>query len=197
MRAWPGAVVVAIAAIALCGCGRRAAAPAPKATSARTGKVVMPEWAPKHPSPAFLRAARVLRPIPEDLMQSAAEANRMSQALLKRYEQWWPAGYEFFGTLTDQQVDRVRKTGLLRLHARDLTAEQRRAFEAFMEAHDRALAGPEHPEYLVMLYKFGAKKDLSNVDVGFGTDARVLLVRTWVMQGGGKSITTGDALATL
>lgn len=198
MRTVPGVVMV-LTAMALCGCGHRAAPPAPKAKPAQAAQSRLPEWAPKNPSPEFLRAARVLKPIPADMMQNAGEAMQVPAAVLKRYERWWPAGYEFFGTFSDEQIERVRKTKFLRVHVRDLTPKQRQAFEAFMDARDRAFEGTRLGEYRVMLYKFGAKKDLSNVDVGFDVDARALLIRTWVPTPGapGKSITTGDAFATM
>jgi hypothetical protein len=182
------------------GCARHhGAPPAPKPATAAKATPPLPEWAPKNPSPEFLRAARVLRPIPADMMQNAGEAMQVPAAVLKRYERWWPAGWEFFGTFSDAQIEQVLKTKFLRVHVRNLTPRQRKAFEAFMDAIDSALAGASRPEYRVSLYKFGAKKDLSNVDVGFDMDAHALLIRIWVPTPGaaGKSITTGDAFATL
>jgi hypothetical protein len=195
------ALAIILLAAVTAGCARHAPAPKPVAepAAAATTTVPLPDWAPKNPSPEFLRAAKVLKPIPADMMQNAGEAMQVPAAVLKRYERWWPAGWEFFGTFSDDQIERVRKTGFLRVHVRDLTPKQREAFEAFMGAIDRALAGAARPEYRVSLYKFGAKKDLSNVDVGFDTDAHALLIRTWVPTPGapGKSITTGDAFATM
>jgi len=55
------------------GCSHRAPqrpsapAPAPKAS------VPLPEWAPKDPSPEFLRAAKVLKPMPPELFRDAAQ----------------------------------------------------------------------------------------------------------------------------
>jgi hypothetical protein len=192
-------VILSVVFLAPTGCAHRSAPPPPKAKPTQAVKIPLPDWAPKSPSPEFLRAAKVLKPIPADMMQNAGEAMRVPAAVLKRYERWWPAGWEFFGTFGDDQIERVRKTKFLRMHVRDLTPRQREAFEAFMDAIDRALAGAARPEYRVSLYKFGARKDLSNVDVGFDTDAHALLIRTWVPTPGapGKSITTGDAFATM
>jgi hypothetical protein len=193
-------VLIAVAVLLPLGCARKTATtPAPEAKPAAKESVPLPSWAPQSPSPEFLRAARVLKPIPADMMQNAGEAMQVPAAVLKRYERWWPAGWEFFGTFSDAQTEQVLKTKFLRVHVRNLTPRQRKAFEAFMDAIDSALAGASRPEYRVSLYKFGAKKDLSNVDVGFDIDAHALLIRTWVPTPGaaGKSITTGDAFATL
>jgi hypothetical protein len=177
------------------GCGKKQ----PSVTPAPTTSVPLPEWAPKHPSPEFLRAARVLKPLPMDLLQRKGEAIGLSDEMLKRYTRWWAAGYELFGTFGDEQVGRFRENGTLRLHVRDLTAKQRQAFEAFMDAKDKALAGTDVSEYRILLYKFGAQKDLSNVDVGFEVEAHVVMVRTWIPnpQAPEKSTTIGDAFATM
>jgi hypothetical protein len=73
------------------GCARHTAAPEPVVRPAVVTKADMPlpSWAPKHPSKEFLRAARVLKPVPE-------EAQPYSPLHL-------PA-WELFGSLTDQQV---------------------------------------------------------------------------------------------
>jgi hypothetical protein len=196
-RLWRALTIALLLPLSAAGCAHHA--PAPKTRPAAKESVPLPDWAPKNPSPEFLRAARVLKPIPADMMQNAGEAMQVPAAVLKRYERWWPAGWELFGTFSDAQIEQVLKTKFLRVHVRNLTPRQRKAFEAFMDAIDSALAVASRPEYRVSLYKFGAKKDLSNVDVGFDIDAHALLIRTWVPTPGaaGKSITTGDAFATL
>jgi len=51
---------------------------------------------------------------------------------------------------------------------KDLTPRQRRAFDNWVAASDKANAGLRfHEDYLVLLYKTGAARDLSNVRVGF------------------------------
>jgi len=194
--------VVALCFVMVCvvaGCGRKAEkTPAAKATP--PAGVGLPDWAPKNPSPEFLRAAKVLKPLPAELLQRKGESVGVSDSVLKMYTKWWAAGYDLFGTLSDRQVARVRSTGLIRLRFASLTPKQRQAFESFMAAKDSALAGVSgYTEYRVVLYKFGAKQDLSNVDVGFEVEARVVMVRTWIPkpQAPEKTTTIGDAFAMM
>jgi len=194
--------VVAFCFVMVCvaaGCGRKAEkTPAAKATP--PAGVGLPDWAPKNPSPEFLRAAKVLKPLPAELLQRKGESVGVSDSVLKMYTKWWAAGYDLFGTLSDRQVARVRSTGLIRLRFASLTPKQRQAFESFMAAKDSALAGVSgYTEYRVVLYKFGAKQDLSNVDVGFEVEARVVMVRTWIPkpQAPEKTTTIGDAFAMM
>ena len=187
-------VLIAVAGLLPVGCARRAA---PKARPAQAVQRPLPAGAPTHPSPEYLRAAKVLKPIPPEMLLGAKEAVGVPKAVLQRYTQWWPAGWEFFGTLSDEQIERVRKTKFLRVHVRDLTPKQREAFEAFMDAKDKAMAGTGNPEYRVELYKVGARADLSNVDVGFDVDGDVLVIRTWTRRDSGGTTAMGDGFATL
>jgi len=177
--------IIAIVAVACCGCGHKTTnAPAPPA--ARKATIPLPSWAPKNPSKEFLRAARVLKPIP-------AEAEPYSPMHL--------AAWEFFGSLTDAQIAAFQKREQVSLPVASLkpdlqeymktkegarevggklvynthqvwvdyksfTPQQRKAFDGMVKAWSEAARG-DHRDLLVLLYKLGAKKDLSNVHVGF------------------------------
>ena len=195
----PISVALLLVFCGVSGCGRKSTQKPPKPTTQKVA-IPLPEWAPKDPSPEFLRAAKVLKPLPAELLQRKGESVGVSDSVLKMYTKWWAAGYDLFGTLSDRQVARVRSTGLIRLRFASLTPKQRQAFESFMAAKDSALAGVSgYTEYRVVLYKFGAKQDLSNVDVGFEVEARVVMVRTWIPkpQAPEKTTTIGDAFAMM
>lgn len=85
---WRSAVV-ALCFVMVCvaaGCGRKAEkTPAAKATP--PAGVGLPDWAPKNPSPEFLRAAKVLKPLPED---AGGGGSPLTVAF-----------HEMFGALTD------------------------------------------------------------------------------------------------
>jgi hypothetical protein len=184
-----GIAVIAVA-LGLSGCGRRAGVE-PGAVS-----LPLPEWAPENPSPEFLRAARVLKPLPLEMLKSLGGRAQVPDLVLKRYVGIWPAAYEFFGTLTDDQIERFRTTGRIRIRVGDLTEEQRKAFDRFITARDRALEG----DLLVSFYKAGAAKDLSNVEAGFLDESgHIVSVRWWILnqQDPAKSWTGGDVFAML
>jgi hypothetical protein len=163
-------IIAIAAALALAGCGKsQRTGGAPGAT--RAG-VPLPEWAPKNPSPEFLRAAKVLKPQPDELQPSGAPPE--IAAMASRIRSTYPAAYEFFGTLTDKQVGRFRATREIRIRAKMLTTIQRAALDRWFEGYRRAMTGaagnlPVPEDYRVALYKEGATEDLSNVDVGFST----------------------------
>jgi hypothetical protein len=157
------------------------AKPAPKPQPA---KVVLPSWAPKKPSKEFLRAAKVLKPIPEEVQP---------------YDPLYVPAWELFGSLTDAQMatfakvqqhvvstpstDEERQRLKERMDVREeggkfvyythevlvlypaLTPAQRRAFDRVAKAWPHPQKG--RTDLLVQLYKLGAKKDLSNLEVGF------------------------------
>jgi len=184
---WLGLSVLSLPMLLGQGCERRGAQPA-TGGSAETEGVTLPDWAPKDPSPAFLRAAKVLKPLPEEVQS---------------YSPLYPAAYELFGTLTDEQLEDFLKPkqrrlplrkipeerrGFYKEHfgaeqvgnelvywARDvkipftsLTSAQREAFDRLAEAYDESQeVSPDQVDLLVRLYKAGAKEDLSNVQISF------------------------------
>jgi hypothetical protein len=188
--------ILAVVAFAIAGCGQRTAHKPPASAFPRRAQVPLPEWAPKNPSPEFLRAAKVLKPLPLEMLKSLGGQRQVPDLALKRYVGIWPAAYEFFGTLTDDQIERFRTTRRIRIRVGDLTKEQRKAFDRFITARDRALEG----DLLVSFYKAGATKDLSNVEVGFLDEGgHIVSVRWWILnqQDPAKSQTAGDVFAML
>jgi hypothetical protein len=172
-------VVLTLAAvISMSGCGRR--------TGAGAGAVSLPEWAPKNPSPEFLRAARALKPPPPERVAGLREELRA------RYRGvLCPASYGFFGTLTDQQMQEFLAAKGIRIPVSSLTTPQRAALNSWFAAFRDAMKGgpPQRSDYLAILYNTGAKEDLSNVQVGFvggGWGDRGVYLTFWLTAPGGK-----------
>jgi hypothetical protein len=182
------------------------AKPAPKPQPAR---VALPSWAPKKPSKEFLRAAKVLKPVPEEA---------------QGYSPIYPAAYELFGSLTDKQMaefltrkQHVEPTASLDeetrqmrkqsygateaggklvyyrheviLPVKSLTAPQRKAFDRLLAAWGGLVEQATDGDMRVRLYKMGATKDFSNVGVGFTTAAHSVRVALFVA----TPVGTGDA----
>jgi len=172
-------------------------------TAARAADVILPEWAPKNPSPEFLRAAKVLKPLPPEMLQSMGQGSQAGEAMLKRYSTTFPALYEFFGTLTDQQRDRFVSAGEVRVKVKQLTPQQRTALDNWFEEFRKAMKGASLgvDDYKVMLYKAGAAQDLSNVDVGFSTKTagkgHLVHIWFWVVGPGGQVTDFGTAFAQI
>jgi len=184
------AVAVIVIMCAFAGCSKQAAqtpsAQAPPNSPTATG-VPLPEWAPKDPSPEFLRAARVLKPLPPEMLVEYAQGDKAKEAEIRRNMGAWPAHYEFFGTLTDEQIQHFLSKKQIRIPVRSLTPKQRAAMERFFSEWRRVMKGTEYPDFLVLLYKFGAKEDLSNVEVGFDAHSGVIVhVKFWVRSPGGE-----------
>ena len=178
-------VIGIAAAVACCGCGK--ARQAGEAAPARTS-VPLPDWAPKNPSPEFMRAARVLKPMPMEFAEERTQGDLARKALAARYHSTLPAAWEFFGTLSDQEIERLRASKELRIPFRSLSDRQRTALLRYFDVWRQTFKGlpPTEAEYgedyLVELYKFGAEEDLSNVEITFllrasGIVAMILRVR--------------------
>ncbi len=78
-----------LAVLLLAGAIAAAAATPAQDAVAKPRPPVLPSWAPKRPSKEFLRAAKVLKPIPEEA---------------QTYTPIYVPAWELFGSLTDQQV---------------------------------------------------------------------------------------------
>ena len=195
--------MLAVALVWLTGASSAGSAPSPKpaksapdatATSWKTARPSLPDWAPKHPSPEFVRAARVLKPMPLDIMKSPGRTDAENAARMKGATIMWPAAYEFFGTLSDEQIERFLRTqqvvvppdqpgkpptrmkgSQVLIPVKQLTKKRRAALDHYFDAWREAWKGqsvpgkPELNDCLLMLYKRGAKSDLSNVAAGFDT----------------------------
>lgn len=199
-----------VVGIALLVSGLLAAKPA---APAKPRQAVLPSWAPKHPSPEFLKAAKTLKPIPE-------EAHRYSPTYI-------PA-WEMFGSLSDKQLrefltprqwsdplasmpatlqkhlrereqakqvgdNLVYSTQMVHFMAKTFTPRQRAIWDDFVKAWREEYRGQPNDDLLVLLYKWGAKKDLSNVQVSFFLSGKHAVSFNVAVRG----ITTGDWIAQI
>ena len=207
-KAGEALAMAAVLCMAAPGCGRKTIQKPASTPAVPRVALPLPEWAPKNPSPEFLRAARVLKPLPDELLQGLAGKSAEGMALLRRYRGTMPASYELFGTLDDRQIERLRTTHEIRIPTRSLTAKQRVALDRWFENWRAAMkgTGPEFGDYLLLIYKRGGKEDLSNVDVGFTAISQegghvvpghVVQIYFWVKQAGGKVIDLGTAFAQI
>ncbi len=161
-------VLTAVMALSLAlaaGCARRGGEQPPEPEPAQTTEVPLPEWAPENPSPEFVRAAKVLKPFPLGEMLRGPKGDDLSTRAVVRYAtRVWSAAYEFFGTLSDEQVDHFLSSEDKQIYmpVKSLTTKQRTALDGYFEASRQA-----GKDRVVDLYKGGAKEDLSNVDAGF------------------------------
>ncbi len=197
-RAWLLSAITTVLLLAP-GCGRRAAQEKPTDRPTQAASVPLPEWAPENPSPEFLRAARVLKPIPPELLVTYAESDQARGALVRRVLRTCPAAYELFGTLSDEQIERFLSAKEIRIPAESLTKRQRAALDNWFDAWRKAMEGAseELTDYLISLYKTGAREDLSNVDVGFwAKEGRMVHIRFWIKRpdGGSSSHITNFAV---
>jgi hypothetical protein len=196
-RRWQWMVIAALAALGTAGCGHRAA-PAPKAKPAVKQSVPLPDWAPANPSPQFLRAARVLKPIPQEAPDmEGGRGSLAAKVVWARYLQTLPAAYEFFGTLSDEQIRRFLGAKEIRLPLRTMPAAQRAVLDGWFEGWQTAFKGTSNPDWLVVLYKLGAERDLSNVSAGFSVLGRTVRLWFWVVQPDGQVKSVGNGIAMI
>lgn len=186
------------------GCAHHA--PAPEAKPAAERSVPLPDWAPKHPSPEFLRACKVLKPLPEEMLLEFAQRNGGGPALLERFRRTMPASYELFGALNDRQIEHLRATHEVRIPVKSLTVKQHAALDHWFETWRVALkgAGPDLEDWLPLIYRKGGKEDLSNVDVGFTSvkleggrivAGHIVQVYFWIRQPDGNVAESGSSFA--
>jgi len=185
--------VITLSLALAAGCARRGAEQPPEPEPTQATAVPLPEWAPEDPSPEFLRAARVLRPVSPEVAQRESQGDPAAEAWWERYRSTYPAAYELFGTLSDEQVERFLSGGEKRkkllIPVRSLTAKQRAALDNWIEVRREAMkgVGPEEEDFLVKLFKLGARDDLSNVEVGFTAGGRVVHVLFCVTRSDGST----------
>ncbi|MCE5322721.1 hypothetical protein LLG46_05310 [bacterium] len=120
----------------------------------------LPEWAPKNPSPEFCNASKVLSgSLPQGVSQDSDEA---------RFHAILVPAWEFFGTLSSDQINSLKASKSVTLPCTSLTAKQRGALDNYFKIYRQVMINPtgEWPsDELAELYKLGAKNDLSNVDL--------------------------------
>ncbi len=83
MKAVATCWALALALMAL-GCGDRAARNPTTTAAGQKAMVPLPEWAPKDPSAEFLRAAKVLKPLPPEMLDAWAKGQPAMQAAVPR-----------------------------------------------------------------------------------------------------------------
>jgi len=165
-----------VAAACAAGCGREVQEALP-AAKPQAESVPLPEWAPKNPSPEFLRAAAVIESDPPEFFEKSGEPDAAVRAYWGRFTRWLPTAWELFGTLTDEQIEQFLTAGEARIPVRSLTEKQQAILSRLFDDYRRAMKGvPEMEDWLVELYKLGAREDLSNVDVLFRNRAGGLAV---------------------
>jgi hypothetical protein len=184
--AWRVVAIVGIAAaLASLGCGKEQRPSVP--TTVGKAAVPLPEWAPKSPSPEFLRAAKVLKPMPREWLGAAAQGDQTRAAFVDKFTRVWPASYEFFGTLTDDQMERFLSTGQIRIPVKALSVAQKAALDSWFSTWRRAMKGTDDEDFLVDLYKVGAQRDLSNVEAGFDVPSgHMVHVKFWTKRPDGS-----------
>ncbi len=125
--------------------------------------------APENPSPEFLRAAEVLKPMAGE--PSSGEGNLSTAAMEARLHRVHPAAWEFFGTLSDEQIEKMISTNEVSIPARQLTDKQWDALNHFFDVWREVYKGISPLEWsediVVDLYKAGAAEDLSNLVITF------------------------------
>jgi hypothetical protein len=152
------------------GCGRRATQEQPTEKPTETVNVPLPEWAPENPSPEFLRAARVLRGVPMDVVGRGDVPEQSWRAMLEYMKRINPTLWQLFGSLSDAQIESFLAAKRIAVAVRDLTPGQVTALDAVLEANkgnEMEISGVTLPDFRTLLHKMGAAEDLSNVTVGF------------------------------
>jgi len=150
----------------------------------------LPNWAPAQLSAEFQRAASVLKPMPDAVMQQPA-ADPADAEVRKRLPQVWPAAWELFGSLGDERIRSFPSVREVRLAASSLDAKQRAALDNFFATWRQVMKGlpPDLQDWVVELRKLGASEDLANVELCFDVRPSGLVrLRMWVnLPGGGTS----------
>jgi hypothetical protein len=170
-------LVVIIILCIFAGCSKRAAQ---TQNVALPPGVILPDWAPKNPSPEFIRAAKVLKPIPPE----PGKNDPQTQALVAKVKLVTVPAWEFFGTLSDQDISSLQAGTDVSLRYDSMSDKQRNALNNWLEVWRQTMkdipeGGGWKPDWLVVLYRYGAKEDLSNVLCTFKTKGNHI-VQFWL-----------------
>jgi len=163
-------VAVVIVVLAVSGCGRRDKQASGRKATGASASVPLPEWAPKNPSPEFMRAARVLRGVPMDAVGRGDMPEQSWRALLEYMKRVSPTLWQLFGSLSDAQIESFLAAKRISIPVRDLTPAQAAALAAVLDANkdnETEISGVHLPDFRTLLYKMRAAQDLSNVTIGF------------------------------
>jgi len=181
---------------------------APKAQQTTRPKNVsrqdqIPSWAPEHPSPEFLRAAKLLKAIPPEAQPYSAEYvpcwelfgsltdKQLAELMTWKYEfrSTRQISEELLGILVRNGQSRVEGDRVVIAHRfvsvpiKSFSRRQRQLLDKYIAVY----AGYNQPagkhDLLVDLYHAGAKQDLSNVDLYFNGHGHLV---SFNFQGHGK-----------
>jgi hypothetical protein len=145
--------------------------PASREQTVTEADIPLPAWVPEEPSPEYVRAARVLKPMPVDgfgdgdHLARAAEYETLHREIIPRV-------WEFFGSLSDEQIDGFRIEGDIIISVREMSPAQRAAMDRIIQSFERCIWQGRDSDLQVSLYKMGAREDFTNVDFGFGHTSR-------------------------
>jgi hypothetical protein len=151
------------------------------------GEAVLPSWAPKHPSQEFLHAAKVLKPIPEEAQPylpmylptwelfGSLTDQQVKQFLTRRQVsvslgevrpsvKKYIIEKEHGKPVGDKLVWDTRE---IWVRAKSFSPRQRALFDFLVNAWREEHKGAPEEDLLVLLYKWGAKRDLSNAGIAF------------------------------
>jgi hypothetical protein len=151
-------------ALTIIGCGGKRNA---ESTAAPPPDVVLPGWAPEDPSPELLRAARVLKPMPAESGPPANLPQEAFRALTAFKQKTDPLCWELFGSLPDEVIERFLASEKVEMRVPGLTQKQRGALEAVLTSFEDLRLQGEEMDLRLVLYRDGAREDLSNVNIGF------------------------------
>jgi len=156
------------------------------------GHSQLPTWAPENPSPEFLRAAKVLKELPPEKNHTVgsldvpvwecfgALTDQQIKDFMKIHQVKIPTAGLSQEVLSyaKQHSEATEKDGYLIYNTRsiavpiqELSDAQKKAVDRILKVSvDEARPGQQGNDLLSMLYKAGAKPDLSNVSLSFRAD---------------------------
>jgi hypothetical protein len=165
----------------------------PQTTDNPLSKSALPPWVPKHPSPEFVRASKILKPLPTEITKNYKLLDRLAMS-----KDYFKTSFELFGTLNDRQIEQLLADKKIQIPVQSLTDKQRKLLNQYFDAWQNAMAGePEIDDLLVLLYKKGATENLSNVEVGFDCDGRTFNLVFWKKLPDGKILIQSSTIAMM
>jgi hypothetical protein len=197
------AVATLLTALLAAGCSTQSRPPDTAAEPPRpehgeaAGLPHLPDWAPEEPSPELVRAAKVLRPLPSDAHVAVENAAEHAAQIALIRDHFYPRTWELFGSLSDAQIEELVLYREVSVPVAEMTGRQMTVFRRLLDDwRDLTIQG-QQCDLEVMLYKAGAREDLSNVAVGFVTSRReeathmVLLIGEVRHEGGPETLAFG------
>jgi hypothetical protein len=178
-----GAFASVLVACCVAGCGHRGVPQPPKAAQNRAA--LLPSWAPEHPSPEFLHAAKLLKAIPQEAEPYRPEFvpcwelfgsltdQQIAQLMTWRYESRSNASKDLVDVMVGNGQGRVEGDRLVMafrsvsIPMKSFSPRQWQLYDEYAAVYGGTDQGPGKHDLLVDLYHAGAKQDLSNVELYF------------------------------